>query len=92
MLDFCALILIPVAVLKRHSPSERMSASRIEPSQKISISSTKSKWVRVSPFKILIPVNLPPNFAPSRKRLSPSATRRKSKGERGHPCRRPLSA
>jgi len=63
ILDFYALILIPVAIFKRVRPSDNKSASLFDPSQNISISSTKSKWVMAIPFVILIPEKFPPTFA-----------------------------
>jgi hypothetical protein len=63
-------MIIPVANLKSVSPFDNMFASLFEPSQKISMSSTKSRWVMASPFEILIPEKHPPTFSSVKNGLS----------------------
>jgi len=83
---------IPIVDLKSVSPSEIRSVSLFEPSQKMSMSSTKSRCVIVSPIEIFIPEKRSPTLAFDKNRLKHSATRRKSRWERGKPCRSPLPA
>ena len=86
------IMIILVANLKSVIPFVNMSASLFEPSQTISMSSTKSRWLMASPFEILIPEKRPPTFASIKKWLMLYATSRKSRGDSGKPCQIPLSA
>ena len=63
--------------------------SRLVPLQNTSVSSTKSRWVKFMPGAMINPVKSPLLTASFRKRLSASATRRKIRGESGHPCQSP---
>jgi hypothetical protein len=83
---------MPIACLKRVRPSHSFSISHLDPSQKIKMSSTKSKWEIYKPDEILMPLKFPADFASIKKRLRHSATKRKRSGDRGHPCLTPLSS
>ena len=67
-------------------------ASLIESLQKLRMSSTNNKCVMFKFVVILIPSNSPLLFASRIALLKPSATRRKSRGERGQPYLNPRSA
>ena len=56
------------------------------------MSSTNNKCVMFKFVVILIPSNSPLLFASRIALLKPSATSKKSRGERGHPCLNPCSA
>jgi hypothetical protein len=89
--DFPSFITILVALEKRLKMFFRVSASVLEPVLKISISSTKRRCVTWREGEILIPEKDPVRFSSESALLSPSATRRKSSGESGQPCLKPLS-
>jgi len=55
------------------------------------MSSTKSRWVSLWEWVICIPWNSPLLAAFKSALLKPSATNKKSKGERGQPWRKPFS-
>jgi hypothetical protein len=84
-------MIILVANLKIVIPSINMSTSLFDPSQKISMSYTKSRWVMANPFEILILEKRPPTFALVKKWLMLSSTSRKSRGDSGKTCQIPLS-
>jgi hypothetical protein len=69
----------------------RVSALVLEPVLKISISSTKRRCVTWREGDILIPDKDPVHFSSEIALLSPSTTKRKSSGESGQPCLKPLS-
>ena len=87
--DFCEFITIPVAA--RKSISANFSSSLGLPLQKISTSSTKSRCVIMRYGEVFIPWKSPELMADINAMINPSATRRNNRGERGHPCLRPLS-
>ena len=58
----------------------------------MTVSSTNSKCVMLVFVVILRPSNSPLLFASRMALLNPSATSRKSRGDSGEPCLRPLSA
>ena len=89
--DFFSFNLMPVALQKSCRISEIFSASLNDPLLKSRISYTKSRWVMVRFVAILIPSNIPFLFASIIALLNPSATNKNKRGERGHPCLRPLS-
>ena len=91
MVDFWTFSCIPVALLKRVNISESLSASLMEPLQKIRISSTNNRWAMFKFAAFFIPSKRPLIFASSNALVSPSATSRKMRGERGHPWRNSLS-
>jgi len=62
-----------------------LSTICFDPSQKIRMPSTKSKCETRQKFPIRIPLKEPFGVAALRAPLNPFATRRKRKGERGHP-------
>ena len=62
------------------------------PEPKSITSSTKRRCVRESKGEILMPLMIPCDLASAIKRLRPSMTSMKSKGERGQPCLMPREA
>jgi len=88
---FLSLIIMPEALLNKDNPSHSLSISRLEPSQNIRMSSTKSKWEMHNTWEILIPLKLPEDFASSENLLKPSATNKKRKCDSGHPCLKTFS-
>jgi len=89
--DFPSFIIIPVALEKSFTVLFRVSASPFVPDVKMRISSTKRRCVICRLLEILMPGKEPERFFAARALLRPSTTRRKSSGERGHPCLKPLS-
>ena len=80
-----------MALQNRIRISESLSTSLIESLQKMRMSSMNSKCVMFKFMEILIPSNNPLLLASRMSLLTPSATRKKSRGERGHPCLNPRS-
>ena len=85
MVDFKALHLMLVVLLKSASIAAKDIISPIDPFSRMITSSTKSIWVRVHSSVILIPCSRPDCFSFMISRLSASIMRRKRRGERGQP-------
>ena len=88
---FCEFMIIPIASQKRKRISARVSASLGIPMQNISTSSMKSRCVILKFGEFFMPLKYLEFFSKISALLRPSATRRKSRGERGQPCLSPLS-
>ena len=85
MVDFKALHIMSVVVLKSASTTEKDSISPIDPLSRMRTSATNSRSVRVRPSTILIPCSRPNCFSCMISRLNASIMRRKRRGERGQP-------
>ena len=90
--DFSKLMHIPNALQKVLRMTSKAIHSDSVPEPKSITSSTKRMCVRTSKGEILMPLMRPWDLASTIKRLSPSMTSMKSKGERGQPCLMPREA
>jgi len=79
-----------VALEKRFTVLFRVSVSLLFLAVKMRMSSTKRRCVICRLLEILIPGKEPDHFSAVRDLLRPLATRRKSSGEREHPCLKPI--
>ena len=84
MVDLWTFIFNHVALQKRVKISKILFTSLIESLQKITISSTNNRWVMFKFATTLIPSKRPLIFVSNNALLSPSATSRKRRGERGN--------
>ena len=89
--EFPTLIYIPLARQYRSNTSLKCLASLCKPSQNRRISSTNKRWDKNNLVPTFIPLKSPNFLASKRYLLSPSATNKNNKEERGKPYLKPLT-
>ena len=89
IVDFYSFIIIHVAKRNNTRMFAKVSTSPTLPLQKMRISSTNKRCVSFSPDDNEMTWKVPVLDVASRALLRPSATRRKRRGDKGHPCLSP---